>query len=197
MALTLITPPAAEPIGVDKAKEHANIAADFIADDALLEGFITTARQRGELLTNAAWILSTWEERLSAFPKGVIRLPLHPVQEVISVSYIDGDGQSQALSSDEYQVRIFGQLSQCELHPAYGRSWPTARAVPDALTIRFTAGWPVDDVPEALLTWLKTMVSTMYEHREDIQAGYGQGLQKLPGRFFDGLLDRYMLREMA
>lgn len=101
---TLITPAEIEPVTLAQAKAQCNLEADFTDDDDLLNRLIAAVRAQGELLTGAAWVESTWEQPLDAFPLtttenpyGGIELFKHPVQSIESVKYLDTDGVEQTL----------------------------------------------------------------------------------------------------
>lgn len=148
MRLTLVEPPAIEPISAAEAKSMLNIGSE-VSDD-VMEVFITAARQQidgpnGWL--GRALITQTWQESLDEFPCGKINIPLAPLQEVSSVSYIGSDGSSVEMGTDLYQV---GLGSQPYIVAAYGSTWPTIQCRTDAVTIEFTAGYGDDptDVPQ-------------------------------------------------
>ena len=94
---TLITAAGVEPVTLAQAKAQCNLEADFTDDDALLLNRLikaASAVHRASLLTGAAWVESTWEQPLDAFPGVTARNPFaqidllkHPVQSVESVKY--------------------------------------------------------------------------------------------------------------
>lgn len=76
-----------------------------------------------------------------------IELPLPPLVSVTSVSYLDSDGDTQTWAADQYRVSGIGGKGRISL--ADGASWPTLGAYPEALTIRFQAGYAT--VPEPII----------------------------------------------
>jgi hypothetical protein len=72
-------------------------------------------------------------------PCGEIAIRIRPVQQIVSIKYIDGDGVEQTVDPDDYQVDLRGFL--CRIRPAYGKSWPFARWRMNAVSILFTAGY--------------------------------------------------------
>lgn len=144
MSLNLVTPAAIEPVNLAQAKIAANITGS--ADDGLLQVLISAARQQAETITHRALVTSTFDLKLDAFPGSddVIEIPLPPLQSVTSITYLDGDGASQTMDSDDYVVDISSEPGRVYL--AYGASWPSTQNRRDAVTIRFVAGYPITSV---------------------------------------------------
>jgi uncharacterized phiE125 gp8 family phage protein len=89
------------------------------------------------------------------------------VQAVISITYIDGHGVTQVLDPVLYHV------GSEYLWPAYGQTWPTTRYLPQAVTVRFRAGYGDDwnSVPEAIRQALMMLVAYWYSQREAASVG--------------------------
>jgi uncharacterized phiE125 gp8 family phage protein len=92
MPLTIITPPAAEPVTVEEAKSFARV--EDADEDALIETLITAAREHVEQATGRSFVVSTYGLTLRCFEPDVIRLPRSPLVSVESVTYRDRDGAS-------------------------------------------------------------------------------------------------------
>lgn len=189
MALILITPPAVAPVSLDEIKAHARI--DFDDDDALLADLITTATARLDGRDGAlgrCLITQTWRLALPGF-RTEICLPLPPCQEVTAVSYLDTAGVTQTLDPADYEVTGLGSVKGATIRPAYGTSWPSTRATPEAVFITFSAGYGDDasDVPVTLRTAIKMDAAHLYEHRESVMAtDYGK---PTPQGYDDLILD--------
>lgn len=67
--------------------------------------------------------------------RGVIRLPYPPLIKVESVKYLDVAGVEQTLDAGVYRV------NETSLMLKPGESWPSAGAFPDAVRVRFKAGY--------------------------------------------------------
>jgi len=175
-ALTLITPPTAEPLTTAEAKTHLRITtAD---EDTYIAALVLAARQALEELSGRAFITQTWEYALNSFPSatvgnplGAIWLPKAPLQPVTSITYVDPDGASQTLGASVYTVDTRALPGQ--IVPAYGQVWPDTRAVVNAVVVKFVAGFGDDavDVPEPIRHAMRIHVGTLYEHREDVVTG--------------------------
>jgi uncharacterized phiE125 gp8 family phage protein len=138
MALTLITPPATEPITVSNAKMQMRITTDM--DDVLVESRIEPARAWAEHETGRQMITAMWELRLDAWPGGrVISLPKPPLQSVESIKYLDPDGVEQAFAPTNYTVDAVSMKGR--IVRSQGVVWPALADVPGAVRIRFVAGY--------------------------------------------------------
>ena len=164
MPLTLITPPASEPLDVSEAKLYARISqAD---EDVLVEDLIRAARELVEG-RGIAIHTQTWEYALDRFPV-CFRLPIAPLQSVTSITYTDSDGVATVLAADQYTVDTRSRPAR--IVPAYGVSWPATRTVPNAVVVKFVAGFDPAN-PEQIRSYervrqyMRFMVARMYERQ--------------------------------
>ena len=143
--LHLVTAPAFEPVSRAEAKLHLRI--DTTADDALIDGLILAARQHAETVTQRALVAQTWDDKRPRFPWntywGNIWLPKPPISSVTSVTYLDSNGTSQTWDSANYVTDLPAGpwARKGRIYPAYSASYPSTRAIPNAVTIRFVAGY--------------------------------------------------------
>ncbi len=102
MTIALITPPASEPVTLIDVKAHLRIDHDH--EDALLLETIKAARQYTELSCGQKLITQTWRQYESGFSiDGAVVLKLSPVQNVLSVTMFDRDGNPSALPTEDFQ----------------------------------------------------------------------------------------------
>lgn len=202
MAIRVIIPPTVEPVTLDEVKTWCRIDAtgDTVADaadDALLSSLITAAREEAENLTRRAFLEQTLELTLPTFPRWGqgVELSRPPLAEVASVAYFDADNASVTMDEAAYVVLNASDAVPSSLYPAPGGFWPDTYPRPDAVTIRYAAGWTdAASVPENIKTWIKMRVATMWANRENIVAGnVSASAVEMPGRFLDGLLDRWRI----
>lgn len=163
------TAPGAEPISTAEAK--AWLRVDDSDDDTLIDALVVAARRSFEEATNRSIISTVWKLRLDQFPSGPIWLPRSPVSAVASVSYEDEDGETQTWSDTLYEVDLFDIVTT--IRPINGESYPGTKVQIQAVTVTFTAGYGVagSDVPDDILTALKLILATFYEHRESVIVG--------------------------
>lgn len=204
----VITPPDVPVVTLDEAKAHLRV--DFSDDDVLITRLIATAIKwidapEGKL--GRALIAQTLELRLMHFShmfshenmlehgfvdrgwvshghphqfETTIRLPCPNLIGVDSVSYTDTDGNPQTLDPSGY--RVFGVGGRGHVAPAYGQAWPAARFEPEAVRIRFQAGYgdEAEDVPENIRHAILLLVGHLYENREAEVVGLRAAAIELP-----------------
>ena len=165
MSLTLVTAPEQEPVTLAEVK--AQLRLDIDEDDALLWRLMVAARVWVEGQTKRALLTQTWDQTIDYdwpyyrhLPH--IRFEKNPVQSVSSITYMDGSSPNPTLSSANYIVvsREHGSY----ISPAYGVTWPNVRTVPEAIKVRFVAGYT--SVPEPLKHAILLLVAHWYENRE-------------------------------
>lgn len=163
LVLSQTVAPTAEPITRAEAKAHLNIASAITADDTLIDSLIITAREFVEGFTWRQLVTATYAWNIDAFAD-VLRIPRPPVQSVTSIAYLDTAGASQTLASSVYTLDAVAEPGRLFL--AYGKAWPSVRAVRNAITITFVAGYgAASTVPEKFKHAMKLTVHDLYEHR--------------------------------
>lgn len=185
--LKLISGPSSEPVTLAELKAQCRV--EHSAEDDLLTAYGIAARQQCESILERALVTQTWARMLDCFPWSEIELGKPPVQDVTSITYIDTAGATQTLSSSAYVLDPTGEEPGFVL-PAFGYTWPTTLDTAGAVTITFTCGYgAAAAVPDAIKTWIRMRVATLYRFRESI--GAGMSMQEVPSRHLDGLLDPY------
>src|SRR4051812_27723432 len=131
--------------------------------DPELVGWITAARQYGETFTHRAFITQTWDDKRCGFPcyGEPIELPKAPLISVTSVSYVDANGDTQTWATSNYSVDApaGSEARPGRIVPGYTVSYPTIRAIENAVTVRFVAGYgAASAVPSLVKACLKEHV---------------------------------------
>lgn len=172
-ALSVVTAATEGPVTRDQAKVHCRV--DTGADDTYIDALIAAATTYAERFTRRTLVSQTLELRLDSWPH-VIELP-PPVTSVASVKYVDLDGVEQTLSASLYDVDTYS--SPARVVPAYGETWPTARATNNAIVVQFVAGYASGSaVPAEIRQAVLLMVAHWYENREP--AVTGSVVNKIP-----------------
>lgn len=187
--LTLVTPPAAEPISLAEAKAHLRVT--FVEDDVLIAALAAAAREACEGEIDRSFIATGWRLGLDRFPwpenpvrsfdprvferplvgsASPIRVPVGRLASVQSITYLDSEGVRQTLDPSAYTVEA-GDAGR--IVPAYGTSWPTHRVHPGSVLIDFTAGYgpAATDVPASVRAAILLTLGNLYENRESIVIG--------------------------
>lgn len=181
-----ITPPAADWITLADAKLHLRVDADVTADDALIAGLVKSVQRACEARCQRSLITTTWELQADDFC-GPLRLLYPQVQSVTSVKYIDRAGVEQTLATTVYDADVSSEPGRVTL--ADGQVWPVTRCQPNAVRVRYVAGYgaAASAIPEDLVLWMKLHLGHYYEHREAVIVG--TSVTPLP--FADSLLGSY------
>jgi len=142
-------------------------------EDPMLNALITVARLKVEELTSRALIDQTWDYRLDSFP-AIIQPPLYPLDvttPVASLKYLNTSGVLTTLTlTTDYTVDFYSEPGR--VVPAYGKSWPSTQAVPNAVTLQFKAGYGgAGDVPQLIKQAILVLIGHWYENREPIISG--------------------------
>lgn len=200
MPIKILTNPAYEPVSLVEAREWCRITAGDTTHDVSLTILRKAMREYAENYTFRAYVSRTYRLILEEWPLdnkyGVrILLPFPPLRSVDAFRYIDTDGDLQTLATDQYAVH--DDFEPAFIIPEWSVSWPSIRAVPDALQIDFTAGYasgsPTDEaaaqevLPGSLRLWMQARIATLFENRE--QLIIGTTMVKIPHDLADGVLD--------
>lgn len=189
MTTRLITGPVTEPITLAEAKLHLRV--DDNAEDTLIQGFITAAREQCEHILQRSIMSQTWELVLDTFPAdGDIELFNPPIISITSVKYIDANtGLEVTLASNQYALDKDNEPGW--LMPASGITWPATYDAANALRVRYMAGYAdAASVPSSIKSWILLAIGVWYKNREAMVENTNMSL---PRDFYDGLLDRYRI----
>jgi uncharacterized phiE125 gp8 family phage protein len=196
VGVTLITPAAETPVSLAVARQHVSVAGT--ARDDLLAIYLAAATERVERFTGRALVDSTWDLTLDEFPAdgAAIELPNPPLIEVVGVFYQDDDGLETEVDAADYIVgESIGQPAR--VLPTSG-SWPTAGDRPNAVRVRFRAGYldattspAVANVPSAIKAAVLLLTGDLYAHRETLVVG--DTAAEMPG-YLDAFLRPYRVR---
>ncbi|QIB32640.1 head-tail connector protein [Ancylobacter pratisalsi] len=164
MRAVIIDPPG-ELFPIADVKAHLRV--DGGDDDGYLEGLVAAAA--GWIGGPAGWLgrslgMQTLEVTGRCFDDrglGVIMLPARPVAEVVAVSYVDTSGVERAIEPEQY--RLIGDIG---INPVPGFTWPSTADVPEAVRIRYKAGYEAGHIPAPIRLAILMLVGQWYGNRE-------------------------------
>lgn len=194
MSITVIRPPAFEPISLEQARQHLRVdvypgSPATHPDDDLISRAIVAARERAEEITRRAlveqgvrlvapsWYPDAWP-RTRQRGIDLLRPPLISVDQV---TYYDDNNTLQVVTSSNYFIE--------ETQPVHRLRWAASFDFPctydraDAVRVDYTAGYagqasPVTDqaeaasgIPASIINGMLLLVGDMYEHREATLVG--------------------------
>jgi uncharacterized phiE125 gp8 family phage protein len=170
-SLKRTTAPAVEPVTLAEAKNHCRV--DTNADDALIQSYITTAREWVEDYIDRALVTQQLVMRLDAFPLE-IELPRPPMiasgtATAVTITYVTGEaGGTATLSASEY--RVDRDATPGVIRTLYGGSWPSHLLDQNSVTVSWWAGYgDAASVPQRVKSALLMCVHELYEKRGDGQ----------------------------
>lgn len=160
--------PDVEPVALADVKVRLKVTGT--AEDSLITALITTARELCEADCGRSFITQERTISLDRFPSCNIILPYGPVQSVDAFTYVDEDGNTQALvaGTDFYQDL---ESDIARLRPV--ESWPMVQDQFNAVSVIYTAGYgdDADDVPAVAKEAIYRTIANFFEHRQDEESG--------------------------
>lgn len=178
-------PPADEPVTLEEAKEFSAVEDD--ASNALIEGFISAAREQLEAVTGTRLVEQTLDLQADSF-RDLIRLPIGPVLAVTEIHYEDTAGAEQELAAEAYQ--LFGAGLEQGIRPVFGGEWPSTACRAGAVRVTVTVGY--ETLPKPLWLAMLLMVSDMFANRESVAIGTSVSAIEIPTRV-ENLLANYRI----
>lgn len=180
MSLHLITAPTEFPLTVNQVRSRLKI--DSAAEDAFIEFLITSLTNLidgGEGVLGHCLCRQTWEYRLGGFPWGQIEIPLPPTVSISSVKYLDATETEQTLTANTDYMLIDQGSFPSIVQPALGKAWPsTAWNRPDAVRIRFLAGYLTASIPPVIIAWMVREIGKALQTRDaDLAPDYSEILR--------------------
>lgn len=182
-SLRLVTPAAAEHISLANARSHLRLdtygSPDSHPDDDMLTNVcIPAARAICETISGRAFVPQVFEVGIGAFPlpyvafgRNGVKLGMAPIRGITSVIYSDG---SADLTLDPSAYVVDPYTDSGYIYPAYGTSWPTAGTLPNAVRVRFSAGYDTTGsspfefpLPSDYLWAMYLALGHVYENREN------------------------------
>lgn len=183
--LTLLTPPAAEPLELAEAKVHLRV--DHTADDDDIQDLIVAARELVEEQCGQSLLTQTWQLALDRFPPWQLYLLRGPVQSVTSIVYQDYQGVTQTVGASTYRV----SLAEGLVEPVWAGYWPPIQIVAGGVVVTFLAGYgpAPGDVPRRAKQAIKLLVGHWWRNREavgTVGAPVELAFNALVGSLWDG-----------
>jgi len=185
-AYTVATAPATEPLTVAEAKAHLRLEHD--ADDAIVSRILTAAREDAEAFLNQTLVTTTYDVYWDHFPgqgadqrtgpgydevdRYALEVPRSPLVSVTHLKYNEASAGTLTTLTVTTDYTVDAASNPGRIVPAFGASWPTARAIPNAVTARVVCGYgAAAAVPSAIKSAILLIVGALYENREEFITG--------------------------
>lgn len=118
-----------------------------------------------------------WVRKGAEFSDKLLHLPFARVRSIEAISCTTVQGDEYELPSEDYVLVGKGRLKAIQVLP--GVILPQLSDRPDAVSIRFTAGFPsVEEVPEDIKAAVRELVGFFYDHGlSDAEKGIPEQVQ--------------------
>lgn len=184
----ITTPPAAEPMQLTLVKEALRIDEGDTSQDNYLNLLISTARETAETFTSRGYISQTITEYYDHFPGSefpyerfygigyvprgyfydrgrrhchdYLELSRSPLVEIVSVKYLDVDGNEQTWPEDQYVVN--DKKDPAQITRARGVTcWPRTACQVNAVYVEYQVGYSEDgtDIPPVVQVAMLQMIA--------------------------------------
>ena len=174
MSYTVITPASLKALTVQEVKDYLRV--DSSDEDTLLGVLIDAATQVAEHYLGRFLLTTVIEEFYDFFPvyktgvdpfkgdRNIVYLSRGPVQSITSLKYVDGNGDEQTVSTDDYRSDLVSEPAR--IMPEHG--WYGTKDTVNAVIVRYTCGYTqASDVPANIKVALLLIIGEMYEKRVD------------------------------
>ncbi|KPF76732.1 hypothetical protein IP68_02210 [Blastomonas sp. AAP25] len=160
-----VTAAQAEPVDLAKAKQYLRIDAGDESFDDEVETFIAASRAEIEQICNTRMITQDVMLVASSFAD-LEHLPIGPVQDIVTIQYVNTDGVEQLLAAENYEL-VAGVLD-AQIIGVPGFVWPTIASRADAVRVTVSVGYgdASTDVPRDLYFVILQAIRAKFEGRE-------------------------------
>jgi uncharacterized phiE125 gp8 family phage protein len=164
MTITVVNPPASEPVSLAEAKLYLRI--DHNAEDALIALLIEAAREAVEAGVGRALITRRVRENLDIWRREAARgavLGLGPVTNVVAVRLLADNGSQSVIEPDRY--RLEGHRDRPRL--VFSPGVPATLRDIGGIEIEYDCGFAAEaaDLPVALRLATLQIVASLYDLR--------------------------------
>lgn len=165
MSITIITPPAAEPVSLAEAKLFLRVDAD--AEDDLISALIIAAREAVDQGCGRALITRRVRESLDIWRRDAVggaELGLGPVTNVVAVRLLTPDGSESVIDAERY--RLDGARDRPRL--VFESGVPATLRAAGGIEIDYDTGFAATaaEIPNALRMAVLHIVAALYEARQ-------------------------------
>ncbi len=169
MTLTVLAPPAVEPVSLDEAKLHLRVT--YADEDALIVRLLTAARQRVEAALGLALIATGLRETLDGWPlapDGSLELARGPLLGVSAIALAQASGPPTLLDPALYAPDVGSRPGRVRPAVWRGLGWPAPGVAYGGLSLDYTAGFgpAPGDTPEPLRQAILLLAGWAFENRD-------------------------------
>lgn len=177
MPLHIVTGPQSQPLDLCDLKKHLKLVvsdcASYTAEDGVLSmmidavsGSFQTKRKTQLIEADYRWDFKKFSRKLE--------LPRPPLISVVSVVYVDSNGDDQTISAANYEVQAKRTPGYVRFYPEYEFPDDVATDVEYPVKVTYKAGYgqTAADVPAGIKLYLMNVIGTYYMQRESTAISY-------------------------
>lgn len=163
-ALSLVEAAAEPLISMEDAKAHLGLGEFDDVDDSLNELIAAATNMiEGPDGAGLALVTQTWRASLDGLPSS-ISIPLTPVQEIVSITYLDTAGDVQTIAPTDYHVDV----DRTPALVAFLKRPSDIANVPGCVKLTFTAGYgSADQTPAMARHAVRLLIGSWFKTREN------------------------------
>ena len=183
---------------VDEVRdEHLRLPDDTGIEDNRIARLIAAARMDAQFYSGLAIGAQTLKYVADRFPCGTdwLTLPFPPVTDVVSVEYIDGNGDLVDSGSPlPFEVSMPSGPSprRGRVRPNFGTSWPSTLSPRlDAVQVTYEAGFTGANVPASIIEGMLLVIGELYKQRSESVHALNQNPAVIRARNLWSRLKRY------
>lgn len=157
---------------MEEARRQCSIAEGIATHDQLLQLLITAARAQVEADTGLVCYTGSFTLKMTDWPADdwFSIDDVRPVTSITSITYLDGSGDTQTLSTDVYAFESSGVKQFVRLK--YAQSWPAQRGDINGITVTFVAGYSsVLVIPARIKQACLLLIAHWFENRGIVTVG--------------------------
>lgn len=158
----LVTPPTGLVISVADIKPRIGIF--HTEKDTAIQSYIEAATELAEKFTGRQLLAATWELQLPAY-QFEIKLKHAPVTSLTHVKYFDINNVEQIITLNNYEQISYIIDSEQPIIWLKENLFLAER--PDAIQIRFVAGYATGKIPAGIINAICLIVGAMYQNPID------------------------------
>lgn len=178
MALKVSVAPSLKWTTLQAAKDHLRVTD--AGEDAYIVHLINAVQAVAQQITRRTLLTTTYLYYIDVFPSNrIIEIPKPLMQSLTHVKYFDTSNVQQTLAATQYDVDTVSEPAR--IIEASGKTWPSIYEKPNAIEIKYVAGWlAASEIPAGLVQGMYYLLGFFFDRRDPIASGSRVEIAELP-----------------
>lgn len=172
----IYTRPQLEVVKLQDARLHLRV--DSEEEDTIIQSMLRAATLAAEQYCDRLFMMAKVDQFFDCFPGDTQPIRLYyPITDLISISYLDADNETQTVSTDDLTVDKYNIRGQIYT----SASWPTPLSRVNAVSVKYNSGMcsDTDSIPSDIRHAVLLILGRLYEYREDTVSKLPTASQRL------------------